>query len=634
MDDEKGAREIIENGAVKKKRRFDARDWKYIAEYVIEEWERRKNSSVRSTREKHWKEIDRQIEMEPNTAFKTLPNGKPDAKKLWMAEMELPLQAQALEVLTADARRMMEAPQWFRAHAETTDDYYDTVDFSSIILGDQNEVPTRLNQDNADKLIEGWLKHQHRQYDLFSRIDRINAEAFKYGMGVGRGRMQTKSVFIHDARGVKKQAQRMPVLAPCSIKNLYLDEPMPSMHSAQVLGQSHIAHDHIKYENLILAANKGSSDPHNEDGGWMPDAVRKLEPDDNGYVQILEMEGDIVVPRKTVRSVVLPNAICTVAIGGKSGGKNGAVTKEVIRFRFSKAPQSSYLLFPYQYEGADDAYPTSPLMKGRPVQMMATDALNRLMDSAALKNAPPISYGRDDMTFNATGGPEIYPYAQWETMDGIKVHNDIGGDPGALSGVLSMAINLYSELTGVLPSRLGAQTVSHTTAFAKEAEIQRGATRTVDYVNQVGQGPMEKWLDMSYRMGRDALGANDTQSFYIDAYGGFVEIGKEHLPENAVFEWFGASGPQEEQAKSAAKLQSFQMAMQMDQVAVQMGEQPSLDIPSAIREVLRAGKWTDLDVLVKAQVNEQAPQPMPGMEGGIQPNPGAATVALQQLAAA
>lgn len=632
MDKDQGAREIVENGSVKKKRRFGGRDWRYIADYIIDEWDRRKRA--RADKEKHWKEIDRQIEMEPNTAFKTLPNGKPDAKKLWMAEMELPLQAQALEVLTADARRMMEAPHWFRAHAETTDEYYDKVDFTSIILGDQNEVPTQLNQDNADKLVEGWLKHQHRQYDLFSRIDRINAEAFKYGMGVGRGRMQSKNVFIHEARGVKKEQQRMPVLAPCSIKNLYLDEPMPSMHSAQVLGQSHIAHDYIKYENLMLAANKGSTDPKNEDGGWMPDAVRKLEPDDNGYVQILEMEGDIVVPRKTVRSVVLPNAICTVAIGGKSGGSNSEVTKEVIRFRFSKNSQSSYLLFPYHYEAADDAYPTSPLMKGRPVQMMATDALNRLMDSAALKNAPPISYGKDDMTFNASGGPEIYPYAQWETMDGIKVHNDIGGDPAALSSVLSMAINLYSELTGVLPSRLGAQTVSHTTAFAKEAEIQRGATRTVDYVNQVGQGPMERWLDMSYKMGRASLGQNDTQSFYIDAYGGFVEIGKDHLPENVAFEWFGASGPQEEQAKKASKLQSLQMAVQMDMMGQQAGKPPKLDLDKGITEILRAGGWTDVDVLLSQQPPQQTGPQIPGMEGGVAPNPGAATVALQQMAAA
>jgi hypothetical protein len=63
--------------------------------------------------------------MVPDVSHKKLPNGQVDANKMWMAEMELPLQAQALEVLTADARRMMfpDSGPWFRAHAQVTDDY-------------------------------------------------------------------------------------------------------------------------------------------------------------------------------------------------------------------------------------------------------------------------------------------------------------------------------------------------------------------------------------------------------------------------------------------------------------------------------------------------------------------------------
>ena len=57
-----------------------------------------------------------------------------------MAEMELPLQAQALEVLTADARRMKfpDTGSWFRAHGQMTDEYLDQNDFKSFVLGDQN----------------------------------------------------------------------------------------------------------------------------------------------------------------------------------------------------------------------------------------------------------------------------------------------------------------------------------------------------------------------------------------------------------------------------------------------------------------------------------------------------------------
>lgn len=605
---------IGQGGEVKKEaRRFDSRDWGLVAENVIDEFERRKGA--RKHLEKHWTEIDRQVAMDPNVKTKA---------KAWMAEMELPLQAQALEVLVADARRMQfpDNGPWFRAHAETTDEYLRKADFQSLILGDESEVPSQINQDNADKLVEGFLLNIFRQYDMIGRFDRINAEAFKYGMGVGRGRMETKSVYIHEARGVFKENKKIPVIVPASVKNLYLDDPLPSMHSAQVLSPAHIAHDYIKYENLAIAASKGSKDPDDEDGGWMPKALNKIEPDKNGYVQVLEMEGDIIIPRKSTKSFVIPNAIVTVVKGEESGG---TLTKGVIRLRFRKDQFSSWLLFPYHFEGADDHYPTSPLMKGRPIQIMAVDALNRLMDAAALQNGPPVSYDKNDVNFSAQGGPEIFPYAQWPSNDpnGIKAHVDIGGDPSTMLNVFQQAVNLYAELTGVLPARLGAQTVSHTTAFAKDAELQRGAVRTVDYVRASGAGPITRWLDMAYQMGRNSLGSNETIKFFIDAYGGFVEIGKDALPENASFEWFGSGGPAEEQQKQQGRLNSLKLALEIDQLAQARGEPPTIVLSDASRQVLREGGWTDIDSIA----------PHKSATAGIPqaPNPGLATVALQGI---
>lgn len=611
MPSQADVKQIDDEGDVKPKRRFDARDWDYIAEFVIDEYEKRKKA--RSDRERCWAEIDRQIEMKPDTDFKyIIKEGTRvlDKNKAWMAEMELPLQAQALEVLTADARRMMfpDTGPWFTAHAEMTDEYLRSVDFQSLIKGDETEVPSLINQDNIDKLAEGYLLHIFGQTDLNTRVDRINAETFKYGMGVGRARMETKNVFIHEARGVVKEKQKLPVLVPCSIKNLYLDEPISSMHSSQVLGEAHIARDHMKLENLKIAAAKGSTDPDDEDGGWMPANLRKVEPDDNGFVTVLEMEGDIVIPRKTTRSMILPGCIVTVIMGGSDNGGNS--TRSVVRFRFRKQPFSSYLLFPYHYEGANEPYPTSPLMKGRPVQMTATHALNRLMDASMLKAAPPVSYDRTDTYFAQQGGAPIFPFAQWQSSDpgSIKVHDEVGGDPGTLASVFTMAVNMYAELTGVLPARLGAQTNSHTTAFAKDAELQRGAVRTVDYVRQAGGGPLTRWLDMAYRMGRESIGREGV-SFYIAAYGGFVEVTRDQLPENAVFEWFGSGGPLEEQQKKQMRISSLGTAAQMEQIGVQMGKQPRLDIDAAMAQVLREGGWTDVDAVLPpaAASSRQAP---------------------------
>jgi hypothetical protein len=620
MPDMSDVLEIEREGNVKPKRRFDARDWGFIVEYVISEYERRKQA--RSDRERHWKEIDRQIAMEPDIGFKKLPNGQIDAKKVWMAEMELPLQAQALEVLTADARRMMfpDSGPWFRAHAEMTDEYLRGADFQSIIHGDEAEVPSQINQDNADKLVEGFCLHLFRQYDFNTRMDRVNAESFKYGMGVARARMETKNVYIHEARGVRKETQKIPVLVPVSIKQLYLDTPMASMHSAQMFGDAHIAEDWIKLENLQVAANKGSNDPANPEGGWMPKNVKGMTADSDGYVHILELEGDLVVPRETVRSVVIPGAIVTVAVGGKNGDE---VSRSVVRFRFRKHPFSSYLLFPYHYEDVTNPYPASPLMKGRTVQIMCVDALNRLMDSGALKNAPPVSYDKTDQNFASTGGPEVFPYALWGSSDpnSIKAHMEIGGDQAALANVLALALSMYADLTGTQPPRLGAQTISHTTAFAKDAELQRGAVRTVDYVRQSGAGPVTRWLDMAYRMGRETIGRGPV-SFFIDAYGGFVEVPKEMLPERAIFEWFGAGGPAEEAQKKQMRLESLMMALKIDQVDLPMGGKPVVNKAAAIEQLLREGGWTDVDFLTVDTPPAAAPE-----------SPAIAQAAIQQLMA-
>jgi hypothetical protein len=623
-----------QSGDVKKARRFDDRDWKWICEYVIEEYNRRKQA--RSDRERAWKEIDRQIAMEPEVDFKRLPNGQIDDKKKWMAETELPLQAQALEVLTADARRMMfsDAGNWFKAHAETSDEFFEKASHIKI-PGLEMDMQHHINQDNADKLVEGFLLNSFRQYDHTSRFDIINAESFKYGMGVGRARVERKNIYIFEARGVRSEKQKIPVIVPCSIKNLYLEEPKPNLHSSTVLGPAHIAHEQIRYENLALAANKGSTDPDDFDGGWMPRNLSKVLPGKGGYVEVLEMEGDIVVPRRTVKSVVIPGAIITVALGGADSG--GGSTRAVIRFRFRKYPFSSYLLFPYMHESADDAYPTGPLMKGRTVQQTATDAVNRFLDSAMLKCLPPVGYDRNDPTFAQSGGPEIYPTAQWESTDPITVYDKIGGDPSALANAALQFINLYAQLTGVLPARVGAQTVSHTTAYAKDAELQRGAVRTTDYVNQIGHGPLTAWLGMAYRLGLDALGPRETISFYIEAYGGYVELDKSMLPEAAHFEWFGSGGPQEKQQKAQAKLQGLEVALKMDQLAMQMGNPPSIDVPGAIREILREAGWTDLEKVMHAPHEPRPggpagpPAPTPGVPGPPNGSGGPAVAALQNL---
>jgi len=160
-------------------------------------------------------------------------------------------------------------------------------------------------------------------------------------------------------------------------------------------------------------------------------------------------------------------------------------------------------------------------------------------------------------------------------------------------------------VTGVNAPRLGAQTVSHTTAFAKEAELNRGTARTVDYARSTLEGPLTKWLDMEYRMGRPHF---QKSSIYLpdSGYEGYVDIDKSALPEEAFFEGIGAGGPSEEQEKQARMLNSAQFAVSMDQLKLQIGGQPSLDLDQLIKHVLRNGGWSDVDVITRGEATAQA----------------------------
>ena len=67
MPTRKDVKEVT-RGKVSEGRRFDKRDFDFIAEYVISEHQDRKGR--RRDQEKHWKEVDRQLEMTPDTQFK------------------------------------------------------------------------------------------------------------------------------------------------------------------------------------------------------------------------------------------------------------------------------------------------------------------------------------------------------------------------------------------------------------------------------------------------------------------------------------------------------------------------------------------------------------------------------------
>lgn len=598
------------------------KDFNVIADYIVNEYEERKRR--RSDLEQQWKEIDRQLKMQPDKRHKLDANGNPDRRKAWLPETELPLQSQTLEVLTADAKRLKfpDSGDWFEAFALMSDDYLDENDLSTIIAGDKAEVPSVLDQDNVNKLVQGAVAHCHRQYDFNAHMDMVDAEAFKYSCGIGLVKPVKKHVFSETARGIVKEERKIPIFYPRSIKNTYLDDSKHAlMHEGDMIAPATISVYTKKLKDIMLAAEKGGKTV--ETGGWMPQKVKNLKGDKNGNVTVIEYSGDIVVPKDD--PLFFTNHTFTVAIGTK----NNKSIRKVIRVQKNT---EKIIEFHYHREHIDSAYGSSPLMKGRPIQLAAVDALNKLLMAGALNVQPPISYSPDDQFFAGIGGPNVYPGAAWQTTDGIREHQI--GDPNALFAVYAGLLQQYADVTGVNAPRLGAQTVSHTTAFAKEAELARGTIRTVDYVKSSLEGPMVQVLDAEYEILRKTMPETD---LYIEAYGGFVTIDKSYLPE-AIFKANGAGGPAEENAKMQRKLQSMQQALGLEQLRVQAvqikaqtGQDTVINIESAIKQTLRDGGWSDIDAITNGVSNGVAE--IPGVAGNtvIPTAPGTAIQAISQV---
>lgn len=587
---------------------IETKDLPKIAETIIEEFKARKKR--RENLEKHWDEVDRQLRMEPELSHKKDIDGRINPNRAWMPEVELPLQAQTLEMLTSDVRRLTfpSNRDFFQARAALTEQYINRFNTAGSPFPGEKSVKGEspravLNQDNADRLAAATVSHWHSQYDFRGHVDQINAQALSYGYGVGRLRKVKRRILGHDARLPGFENQRIPVLIPRDARKVYLDDSLHSiLHEGHTLGPNIIQFRTIKLADLIATAKDGGSDPAKDEGGYVLTEIEKLTAKPDGTVDLLELEGDLVLDRST-DTVIERDVAVTVAIGG--AGKGATSTSAFVRYKEGEK-FSTYLIHHYHLEGPGFVYGASPLLKGMPVAKAAAQALNRVIESALLKNGPPIGYDKNDLAFASTGGPVVIPYAIWGSADpsAIKAYTEVGGEPAMLWNIFNGLVSLYVDVTGVNAPRLGAQTKSHTTAFAKDVELSQGAVRTVDFVNSLLAGPMERLLQLEYRMGLPLI--RGRQTIYVEPWNEFVTIRRDHLPDIVKFTAIGAGAPAEEQAQYSRKLVSAQTALQIDSIAINLGREPKVDHGKLVEVLLSEGGWTDVGSITNPGANSAA----------------------------
>ncbi len=575
-------------------------DFERVAEWVQDEAQQRKGR--RTDHEIRWKEVDRQVKMDPIP--KHADGGRPIDGTEWMPQMELPLQAQALELLNADARRLMfpDDRNFFSVRAQMDGEKLESMISKPMIEGLDNTVEALLafaglkeiDQETLDEIHAAALRHYHRQYDYRGVWDLLNAEAFKYGTFVGRGMRVDPSKFTNDLDGVRRIGKgKIPVIVPRTIWHTYLDDSADAiMHEGLMIEPGVIEWRWRKLEDIRKAAGFGKNNPADESGGWMKKKLAGIEPFEKSrnLVQVIDFEGDVVIPRNSGPSIFLPNAMLTVLVS-----RAGPV---VIRYREREFAFRSYFFGHYHRHDVQSAYATSPLMIGSPLHKAATELHGRLLQAAALNTEPPIRWDPSDWYLEAMGGPQVFPRAMWKantTPEPIKI-GDIGM---ALQAYLSI-LQQYADATGISAPRLGAQTKSHQTASAVATEVGRGMVRTVDYVRATMFGPMSVSLNMEMEMARKSL---KDEVVYLDKYETFLRLDGADLSPLTIFDVHGAAGPSEERESRQNKLQALQTVIGIEIQKFQLAQATGapyrpLDLDSIQKTVLREGGWGDVDTLI------------------------------------
>lgn len=564
------------------KRRLGKKDYERLGDTIKAEYQRRADDKKRQDKEKAWEEIDRQVAMKPKASEN---KEEEDAEHAWMSSLELPDQASALADSISEARRLAFTPDesWYRPHVAFTDQLGERIKNFPLHHGDESGLtPGMVAQDTANLIVKALLDHFHGLYGFRRMWDKMWAEAFKYGTYVGRARLVTDLSAVSSEFRAMKGTVKLPMMIPLSVKNVYLDD-RPQWTAME--GMSVRPADIRKYWQYIpdieRAAKKSGSD-----AGWVMDAVKTLEPnkEKRNHAELIEFEGDLFVPRSQGENIFLGSQICTLDL--KSGN--------IIRMRESTLPFRSYISGVYQEESADSPYGSSPLMLGRSLQELASEAANRTADSAILNTEPPTLWDTGDTRLQATKGPVIAPGAHNESDNPESVNVLQVGDPTALFAVLAGARNMYQELNKRQEPRASGEMKSHTTAFATDASLSRGVLPMEDFIDEAKRGPMTSWLHMEFVLAREALTRTHTVFVAERGENVHIDIAREIWPERCDFEVLGALGAFTEREKRDSFFQSVQALAQIEQLAVSQGGKPT-DWDAVRLELLRLGGRSDAE---------------------------------------
>jgi hypothetical protein len=498
-----------------KKRKIRRSDWQKVEDFLKRELQKRKDNDFRKQHERIWKEVDRQIAMEPMA--KIGPQGKP-LPPGWQSAFELGELAKASEVTTAAVMRLVFPfnRTYFEAHTKPPM----TVDPES---GRPKPMVNENQVKKADGIQRSLMAQQQLDFGHKARVEISVKECLHHGSFVAAVEWETQNK-VHDGQGLESLSA--PVWVPNSMWNCYPDSSPAVIPGANIFytGSMMIVSYMPRYKVLQL---KGE--------GYMNIDPKKILKKKNTNkdvetedVEIVTYYGDLNMERED-GDIYLPNSKCKTANG------------TVIYYKANDLPFPEVIYQGYERQDVRDPYFTSPIIKNSPMQKMTTILANKFIDSVDLHTVPPVVYDGNDPYMVQNGGVNMWPGAQTPSKGSNKFQEVKVGDPKAALMGLQFGLQKIEEGTGVNAIRAGASDSDRKTATEVRDTQQGAELRTADFVGKLEAGGLRPFLYMQHELN---LRYMTSYSFYCaeKELPDFMVVKKKDLPKVVHFEVVGSKG--------------------------------------------------------------------------------------------
>lgn len=514
-----------------KKRRVMARDHDNIAQFISKELERREGSKWRTKHQDRWREVDRQIAMDPPLAYDA--DGNPKEPGTWHNAIQLGDLTDASETLTADTLRlsMPTDRKWFVPHVELPFDVDDN--------GDPVPVPPE-QQREANGVVRNLMVQQHKDFGVRGRV-----------------KLAVKEILHHGSVVITVEEERIRKFSTGGTQPDHLKAPVPIVHSMWNCypdSSPRIQGTEIFYSGSMIITRSIALKDALEMPGWINKdklQTQNKNTDLDEHIEIIDYYGDIFL-RRHDGNILFPNRKTTV---------QGAV---FLASEVYKTDYSPVIYTGYERDDVRDPYYTSPIVKRAPMGKFVTHMTNRTMDAVDLAVDPPLAYDSLDNSLKGDG-PQIYPGAKIPLRGGSKNINKLDvGDAATGLAAMQFGKQDMQEGTTVDSVRKGVAPGTEQTATEIVKTEQRAEVREVEFVANVDNELLLPYLIMQHDLNLQGM---EPYPFFNDEIHtpDFLRATRKDLPKSVIMEVTGSRQLLGEEQRTARFINTATLVAQLEE---------------------------------------------------------------------